>query len=206
MSSFSPSTWACTRRSASFVTASPVRRQQHTHVVPPCLRPFLVRPTILGARPGSCRKPPGPLHVKSGKEFDLLAFAYVVRCGLTPFSRSGGAPRTAVHVVGPGGCPIGQRDPAAAREVLSLRRQGPNAVQRAAVLPDVVAPRERWAKLAKRTLDGRRRLNRPASTPGNAAGTPPSPLMTEVHSIRHVRSARHRHLASALKGANDQVT
>src|SRR6266568_1761683 len=162
MSSFSPSTWACTRRSASFVTASPVRRQQHTHVVPPCLRPFLVRPTILGARPGSCRKPPGPLHVKSGKEFDLLAFAYVVRCGLTPFSRSGGAPRTAVHVVGPGGCPIGQRDPAAAREVLSLRRQGPNAVQRAAVLPDVVAPRERWAKLAKRTLDGRRSPNRPA--------------------------------------------
>jgi len=42
----------------------------------PCLRPFLVRPTILGARPGSCRKPPGPPHVKSGKEFDLLAFAF----------------------------------------------------------------------------------------------------------------------------------
>jgi hypothetical protein len=30
-----------------------------------------------------------------------------------------------------------------------------------------------------------RRLHRPASTPGNAAGAPPSPLMTEVHSIRH---------------------
>src|SRR5260221_3016488 len=33
-----------------------------------------------------------------------------------------------------------------------------------------------------------RRLHRPASTPSNAAGTPPSPLMTEVHSIRHVRT------------------
>jgi hypothetical protein len=28
--------------------------------------------------------------------------------------------------------------------------------------PEVVAPRERWAKLAKRTLDGRRSSNRPA--------------------------------------------
>jgi hypothetical protein len=120
-------------------------------------------------------------------------------------------------------------DAAAEREVLSLCRQGPNAVERAAILPEVVAPRERWAKLAKRTtaeLHGRRspnrpapkrmaprhpawvaqivarlsvpphrpdprpvrRLHRPASTPGNAAGAPPSPLMTEVHSIRQMRS------------------
>jgi len=48
------------------------------------------------------------------------------------------------------------------REILSLCRQGPNAVERAAILPEVVAPRERWAKLAKRTLDGRRSPNRPA--------------------------------------------
>jgi hypothetical protein len=53
-------------------------------------------------------------------------------------------------------------DAAAEREVLSLCRQGPNAVERAAILPEVVAPRERWAKLAKRTLDGRRSPNRPA--------------------------------------------
>ena len=57
-------------------------------------------------------------------------------------------------------------DAAAEREVLSLCRQGPNAVERAAaILPDVVAPRERWAKLAKRTtaeLHGRRSPNRPA--------------------------------------------
>ena len=33
----------------------------------------------------------------------------VVRWELTAFLRSGGAPRTAVHVVGPGGCPIGLR-------------------------------------------------------------------------------------------------
>ena len=109
----------------------------------------------------------------------------------------------------------------------SLYRQGPSAVERAAILPEVVAPRERWAKLAKWTtaeLDGRRspigrhpserphatppgsprswpgcpaaptrssslrRLHRPESTPGNAAGAPPSPLMTEVHSIRHERA------------------
>jgi hypothetical protein len=29
-----------------------------------------------------------------------------------------------------------------------LRRQGPNDVERATVLPDIVAQRERWAKLA----------------------------------------------------------
>jgi hypothetical protein len=61
------------------------------------------------ARPGSCRKPPGALYVKSDKERDLLAFALVVRWELTTFLRSGGAPRTTVHVVGPGGCPIGLR-------------------------------------------------------------------------------------------------
>lgn len=48
------------------------------------------------------------------------------------------------------------------RAVLSLCGQGPNAVERAAILPEVVALRERWAKLAKRTLDGRRSRNRPA--------------------------------------------
>jgi hypothetical protein len=61
------------------------------------------------ARPGSCRKPPGALYVESAKQVDLLAFALVVRWELTTFLRSGGAPRTAVHVVGPGGCPIGLR-------------------------------------------------------------------------------------------------
>jgi len=56
-------------------------------------------------------------------------------------------------------------DATAKREVLSLCRQGPNAVERAAILPEVVAPRERWAKLAKWTtaeLHGRRSPNRPA--------------------------------------------
>jgi len=56
------------------------------------------------AQPGSCGKPPSLLYVKSGKERDLLAF--VVRWELTTFLRSGGAPRTAVHVAGPGGRPI----------------------------------------------------------------------------------------------------
>ena len=42
----------------SDVTASPIRRQQHTHVVPPCLRPFLVRPTILQHDPGLAASPP----------------------------------------------------------------------------------------------------------------------------------------------------
>ena len=41
-----------------FVTASPVRRQQHTHVVAPCLRPFLVRPPILRPDPGLAASPP----------------------------------------------------------------------------------------------------------------------------------------------------
>jgi hypothetical protein len=48
---------------------------------------------------------------------------------------------------------------AAERHVLHLHLQRPNAVQRAAILREV-APRERWAKLAKRTtaeLDGRQR-------------------------------------------------
>jgi hypothetical protein len=35
-----------------------MRRQQHTHVVPPCLRPFLVRPTILQHDPGLAASPP----------------------------------------------------------------------------------------------------------------------------------------------------
>jgi hypothetical protein len=39
------------------------------------------------ARPGSCRKPPRLLYVKSGKERDLLAFAFVVRWELTTFLR-----------------------------------------------------------------------------------------------------------------------
>jgi hypothetical protein len=90
------------------------------------------------ARPGSCRKPPSLLYVKSGKESDLLAFSFVVRWELTTFLRSGGAPRTAVHVVGPGGCPIGLRTQPRNEKVLSLCRQGPNAVERAAIVPEVV--------------------------------------------------------------------
>src|ERR1022692_3154349 len=38
--------------------ASLVRRQQPPHVVPPCLRPFLVRPTILRHAPGLAASPP----------------------------------------------------------------------------------------------------------------------------------------------------
>jgi hypothetical protein len=41
-----------------FVTASPIGRQQHTHVVPPCLRPFSVRPPILQHDPGLAASPP----------------------------------------------------------------------------------------------------------------------------------------------------
>src|SRR5262249_8835263 len=70
-----------------------------------------------------------------------------------------GAPRTAVHVVGPGGRPIGPR-------MQPRNRQGPNAVEAAAIPPEVVAPRERWAKLAKwTTAELHGRLHRPASTP-----------------------------------------
>jgi hypothetical protein len=48
-----------------------------------------------------------------------------------------------------------------------LFRQRPNAVERAAILPDVVAPRERWAKLAKwMTADSR------ASPPRSAPKDP----------------------------------
>jgi hypothetical protein len=140
-------------------------------------------------------------------------------------------------------------DAAAEREVLSPCRQGPNAVERAAILPEVVAPRERSAKLAKWTtaeLHGRRSPNRPAPnrtaprhparvtqivarlsrrtdqilvpcapTPasvdaGNAAGAPPSPLMTDVHSIRQIsgtstlltlRRSRNRHPRGCMKAA-----
>jgi hypothetical protein len=41
-----------------FVTASSIGRQQHTHVVPPCLRPFLVRPPISQHDPGLAASPP----------------------------------------------------------------------------------------------------------------------------------------------------
>src|SRR3954463_8099173 len=37
---------------------SPVRRQQHPPVVPPCLRPFVVRPPILRPDPGLAASPP----------------------------------------------------------------------------------------------------------------------------------------------------
>ena len=56
-------------------------------------------------------------------------------------------------------------DAAAEREVFPLCQQGPNAVERAAILPEVIAPLERWAKLAKWTtaeLHRRRSPNRPA--------------------------------------------
>ena len=50
-------------------------RRQHTHVVPPF--PQVVASADDSApRPGSCRKPPSALYVKSGKERDLLAFAF----------------------------------------------------------------------------------------------------------------------------------
>ena len=42
------------------------------------------------------------------------------------------------------------------------RRMSHRPAVSAAILPDVVAPRERWASLAKRALDGRRSPNRPA--------------------------------------------
>src|SRR4051812_33091640 len=86
------------------------------------------------ARPGSCRKPPGALYVKSGKQVDVLAFAFAVRWELTTFLRSGGAPRTAVHIVGRKdvlsayGCSRGTRSsfPLQARpERLRTRRHSP---------------------------------------------------------------------------------
>src|SRR5207245_3559524 len=55
-----------------FVTASPVRRQQHTHVVAPCLRPFLVRPPILRPDPGLAASPPVRYTLKvAGSEISL---------------------------------------------------------------------------------------------------------------------------------------
>jgi hypothetical protein len=126
------------------------------------------------ARPGSCRKPPGALYVKSGKEWDLLAFAFCrpLRTDTLLAKRWRGAycgtrrwPKRMSHR---------PTDAAAEREVLPLRRQGPNIVERAAILPDVVAPRERRAKLANGRPPsltvavaqiGRRPSERPNATP-----------------------------------------
>jgi hypothetical protein len=58
---------------------------------------------------------------------------------------------------------------------LSLCRQGPNAVERAASLPEVVAPRERWAKRAKwTTAELHGRVAKSAGTQANGP-TPPRP-------------------------------
>jgi hypothetical protein len=80
---------------------------------------------------------------------------------------------------------------AAAREVLSLCRQGPNVVERATVLPDVVAQRERWAKLAKRTtaeLDGR-----------------PSPIGRHPSERPHATPARVAQIVARLPRRTDQI-
>jgi hypothetical protein len=117
------------------------------------------------ARLGSCGKPPGPLYGKSGKEWYLLAlpFGRPLRTDTLLVKRRPGRVRRYTSlaqedVPSACGCSRGTRSS-------SLRRQGPDVVERAAVLPDVVAQRERWAKLAKRTtaeLDGRPSSNRPA--------------------------------------------
>src|SRR4029077_8256312 len=47
-----------------FVAASPIGPQQHAHVVPPCLCPFLVRPPILQHDPGLAASPPACYTLK----------------------------------------------------------------------------------------------------------------------------------------------
>jgi len=77
---------------------------------------------------------------------------------------------------GPGRMSHRPTDAAAGREVLSLCRQGPNAVERAAILPEIVAPRERWAKLAKWTtaeLHGRRSPKSAGTQANGPHATPP---------------------------------
>jgi hypothetical protein len=62
-----------------FVTASPIGRQQHPHVVPPCLRPFLARPPILQHDPGLAASPPVCYTLKVARSEVSLPFAFVVR-------------------------------------------------------------------------------------------------------------------------------
>src|SRR5260221_3769612 len=64
----------------------PIRRQQHTHVVPPCLRPFLVRSTILQHDPGLAASPPVRYTLRVARSEISLPCLLVVRWGLTPFS------------------------------------------------------------------------------------------------------------------------
>ena len=68
------------------VPARPIRRQQHTHFATP-ISVVLAPAYDSAARPGSCRKPPGALHIESGEEW-LLSTSLIVRCGRTSPSRS----------------------------------------------------------------------------------------------------------------------
>ena len=65
------------------VVASPIGRQQHTHVVPPCLRPFLVRPTILQHDPGLAASPPVRYTLRAARsEISLPLLTYLRLGGL----------------------------------------------------------------------------------------------------------------------------
>src|SRR6266498_3779073 len=73
----------------------------------PCLRPFLVRPTILQHDPGLAASPPVRYTLRVARREISLPCLLVVRCGLTPVALSGGARRRGLHVVRPVVWPIG---------------------------------------------------------------------------------------------------
>src|SRR3954466_2700054 len=115
-----------------FVTASPVRRQQHTRVVAPCLRPFMVGPPILRPDPGLAASPWVRYMLKwqEGRSPCLCLCRPLGTDNLLAKRRCatyGGTRRW------PGGMSDRPTDVAAEREVLSRCRQGPNAVESAEV-------------------------------------------------------------------------
>jgi hypothetical protein len=77
------------------VPARPIRRQQHTHLVPSIPQVLLLRPAIMQHDPGLAASPPVRSILRVESEW-VLSLPFFVRCGRTPSSRSGGAPRTAV--------------------------------------------------------------------------------------------------------------
>ena len=87
----------------------PLGPQQHTHVVPPMSSSVLGPAEILQHDPGLAASPPVRHTLRVARSEISLPCLLAVRCGPTPFSWSGAAPSTAVHIVGPGGCGIGVR-------------------------------------------------------------------------------------------------
>src|SRR5216683_2127252 len=90
--------------------ARPIRRQQHTHLVPPIPQVLVLRPTIMRHDPGLAASPPVRSIHRVASEW-VLSFPFLVRYGRTTCSRSGGAPRRAIlDTVGPEHLPRAARE------------------------------------------------------------------------------------------------